>query len=273
MMQQVLVAHPGSAKAHFVQAELFARQGKAALARESLATAEKLTPGLAFAKPEAVAALRSQLAGKGNAASNGGAITHRAAQMAPPAAPASTFPWGLALALGGGAIAFFIYRQRKKEPTAMAMPPSAYANQSPMQSPMQGNLNGQQGFGMANSNPQGMNQAYGQQQGNGMNQGMNQGYGQQQQGNGMGGRIMGGLATGLAVGAGVMAAQAIGKSLMGNDAPAGHQPNNAANGGQDNLAGNNDMGGQNFGLNDTSSWDDSSSSMASSDGGGDDWDS
>ena len=27
MMQQVLVAHPGSAKAHFVQAELSARQG------------------------------------------------------------------------------------------------------------------------------------------------------------------------------------------------------------------------------------------------------
>ena len=34
---------------------------------------------------------------------------------------------------------------------------------------------------------------------------------------GLGGKVMGGLATGLAVGAGVMAAQAIGKSLMGND--------------------------------------------------------
>ena len=54
MMQQVLVAHPGSARAHFVQAELSARQGKLGRAREALASAEKLSPGLSFAKPEAV---------------------------------------------------------------------------------------------------------------------------------------------------------------------------------------------------------------------------
>ena len=51
MMQQVLVAHPGSGKAHFVQAELFARQGKLGLARESLATAERLAPGLPSIQP------------------------------------------------------------------------------------------------------------------------------------------------------------------------------------------------------------------------------
>ena len=62
MMQQVLVAHPNSAKAHFVQAELSARQGQLGRARDSLATAEKLAPGLPFAKQEAVQALRSQLA-------------------------------------------------------------------------------------------------------------------------------------------------------------------------------------------------------------------
>lgn len=260
MMQQVLVAHPGSGKAHFVQAELYARQGKASLAREALATAEKLTPGLAFAKPEAVSALRAQLSAKSNTSSNLGASSNRAAPMAAPVAPASSFPWGIVLALGGGAIALFIYMQRKKQTPGMTMPQSAYANQAPMQ----GGLSGQQGFGMGN---QAVNNGYGQPQGNGMNNG----YGQPQ-GNGMGGRIMGGLATGLAVGAGVMAAQAIGKSLMGNDTPADAQPGHASNGGQENLAGNNDMGGQNFGLNDTSSWDDNSSSMASSDGGGD-WDS
>lgn len=265
MMQQVLVAHPGSAKAHFVQAELFARQGKAGLAREALATAEKLTPGLAFAKPEAVTALRAQLAAKNNTQSNIGATSSRAVQAAAPVAPAASFPWGIVLALGGGAIAIFIYMQRKKE--AAVMPQGAYANQAPQQ----GSLNGQQGFGMANNMPQNMNPGMNNGMNPGMNNGMNPGYGQPQ-GNGMGGRIMGGLATGLAVGAGVMAAQAIGKSLMGNDTPAGHQPSNANNGGQENLAGNNDMGGQNFGLNDTSSWDDNSSSMASSDGGGD-WDS
>ena len=264
MMQQVLVAHPGSAKAHFVQAELFARQGKLSPSREALATAEKLAPGLPFAKAEAVTALRAQLAAKSASPVNN--VTASRVQSAPaPAAPASSFPWGIALALGGAAIAFFIYMQLKKEVAVMA-PQPVYANQMPAA----GGLNGQQGFGMGNNTPNGMN--------NGMNPAYAQpGYGQpgygQPQGNGMGGRIMGGLATGLAVGAGVMAAQAIGKSLMGNDTPQGHQADPLANNnGYEPLAGNNDMGGQNFGLNDASSWDDNSSSMASSDGGGD-WDS
>ena len=62
MMQQVLVAHPNSAKAHFVEAELLARQGQMARAREELAQADKLEPGLPFAKPESVSHLRTQLA-------------------------------------------------------------------------------------------------------------------------------------------------------------------------------------------------------------------
>ena len=36
MMTQVLADHPNSAKAHYVQAELYAREGKAALARSEL---------------------------------------------------------------------------------------------------------------------------------------------------------------------------------------------------------------------------------------------
>ena len=274
MMQQVLVAHPGSAKAHFVQAELFARQGKLSPAREAFAAAEKLAPGLPFAKAEAVTALRTQLAAKSpppasNANANPGA--NRAYSAPASVAPASSFPWGLALALGGGAIALFIYMQRKKEVSVMA-PQPAYAQ--PM--PASGGLNGQQGFGTGNNMPNGMNGMNGM---NAANNGFGQpGYGQpgygQPQGNGMGGRIMGGLATGLAVGAGVMAAQAIGKSLMGNDTPQGHQPDAQANGhSPESFAANNDMGGQNFGLNDTSSWDDAGSSMASSDDGGGDWDS
>jgi len=256
MMQQVLVAHPGSAKAHFVQAELFARQGKMSPSREALATAEKLAPGLPFAKAEAVTALRAQLAAKSAPPANN-ANASRAYSAPAPVAPASSFPWGLALALGGGAIAIFIFMQRKKEVSVMA-PQSAYANAMPAP----GGLNGQQGFGTNNNMPNSMNPAYGQ-----------PGYGQPQ-GNGMGGRIMGGLATGLAVGAGVMAAQAIGKSLMGGDTPPGHPADPlASNNGYEPMSGNNDMGGQNFGLNDASSWDDNSSSMASSDDGGGDWDS
>ncbi|MBK9444088.1 MAG: hypothetical protein IPN53_23485 [Comamonadaceae bacterium] len=86
------------------------------------------------------------------------------------------------------------------------------------------------------------------------------GYGQpgygQPAGSGLGGRIMGGVATGLAVGAGVMAAQAIGRNLMGNhDQPAG-QVDKADNNQFQPLGGNTDMGGQDFGISDTSSWDD-----------------
>lgn len=264
MMQQVLVAHPGSAKAHFVQAELSARQGKMSHAREALATAEKLAPGLPFAKPEAVQALRTQLAAKSSPPAVSGQSSRTVAAGAPvayssPVSPASSFPWGLALALGGGAIAIAIFLLRKK-PTPEFMPQAAYPNPGAMQ----GGLNGQQGFGMNNNMAGGAmapgygQPAYGQ-----------PGYGQPA-GSGIGGRVMGGLATGLAVGAGVMAAQAIGKSLMGNDAPA-HQPDNAANNGYEPFAGNNDLGGQNFGVNDSGSWDDGGA-LASSDGGGD-WDS
>jgi hypothetical protein len=44
----------GCAKAHFVQAELYSRQGKLDFARQALASAEQSAPGLPFAKPEAV---------------------------------------------------------------------------------------------------------------------------------------------------------------------------------------------------------------------------
>src|SRR5205814_2000772 len=60
MIDQVLKAHPSSAKAHYVKAELAARDNNASLAREELSTAEKLAPGLPFAKPESVQALRNQ---------------------------------------------------------------------------------------------------------------------------------------------------------------------------------------------------------------------
>ena len=50
MMDQVLHDHPNSAKAHYVEAELLAKQGRFAAAESELATAERLEPGLPFAK-------------------------------------------------------------------------------------------------------------------------------------------------------------------------------------------------------------------------------
>lgn len=264
MMQQVLVAHPDSAKAHFVQAELAARQGKTSAARDALATAEKLAPGLPFAKPEAVQALRVQLAARSSAGASHLTPNRAAAAAAPvhsaPAAPASSFPWGLVLALGGGAIAIFIFMSRKK-PAPALMPQAAYAGAGALQ----GGLNGPQSFGMGGQTGHGTGNNAGGAMGPGYGQ---PGYAQPPAGMGLGGKVMGGLATGLAVGAGVMAAQAIGKSLMGNNEHPPSQPDHLANNGHEPLAGNTDLGGQNFGISDTGSWD-SGDAIASSDSGGD----
>jgi hypothetical protein len=244
MMQQVLVAHPGSGKAHYVQSELWARQGKLGQAREALATAEKLAPGLPFAKPESVQALRTQLAARSMPPSGNRNSTTLVTSA--PAAPVASFPWGLVLMLGGAAIALVIFLTRRKTVPAFDAP-VAY----PGPASFQGGLNGPQGFGMG---------------GGAMAQPVGQAYGQPA-GSGLGGRVMGGLATGLAVGAGVMAAEAIGKSLMSHNDGSSRSLDNPGAGRYEPLPGNNDLGGQNFGVNDASSWDDG----GSVDSGGD-WD-
>ncbi len=246
MIQQVLISHPKSAKAHFVQSELFARQGKLAQAREALAGAEALAPGLPFAKPESVQALRSQLAGRNTPkVARNVSPTHYAA----PDAPSSPSSWGLPLLLAGGVIiaGYLIFRRRP--PVQYAQQP-AYANQ--------GGLSGPQNFGMTGGNAASgvMQPTYGQ-----------AGYGQPA-GSGLGGRIMGGVATGLAVGAGVMAAEAIGRNLMGNHGQPAGQFDNLSNNDYQALDRNTDMGGQNFGISDSSSWDDG----GSVDVGGGGWD-
>ena len=264
MIQQVLVGHPKSAKAHFVRAELYARQGDLNHARESLATADKLSPGLSFTKPEAVQALRTQLAGRNapraanglvpsNASAAAEAGQTRTVQYSNPQ-PASS-SWGLPLLLAGGAIVagYFIFRRRVPAPAPQA---AGYGLQ-------QGGLNGPQAFGMGGGGgtaPAGYPPAGGY---------------PQPASSGLGGRIMGGVATGLAVGAGVMAAEAIGRNLMGhnnnnnnNNADANQLNNGDRNNDYQPVGNNNpDMGGADFGINDGSSWD----SGGGSDGGGD-WD-
>jgi hypothetical protein len=79
---------------------------------------------------------------------------------------------------------------------------------------------------------------------------------------------MGGVATGLAVGAGVMAAEAIGKTLMGDHRSAGSSIDNGND--YQPINSNPDMGGANFGVNDGGSWDDGGSADVG--GGGGDWD-
>ena len=255
MLDQVLKAHPNSAKAHFVAAELAVRQNQMRLARTELAKAESLAPGLPFAKPEAVGSLRARLEPSSEAAVSAGPGLGVPAAAAParaiPAVPEPSFPWGWLLA-GGAVVAGLGLYFARRNPPAGAVAQPAYANASAYGGA--GTLAGPQGFGTGGGVPA---------------PGYGPGYAQPA-GSGMGGKLMGGLATGLAVGAGVMAAQAIGKSLMGGNDHA-TAPGLAPGGGYVpfDAPANPDMGGQDFGLRDPASWDDGGGS--SSDGG--DWDS
>jgi hypothetical protein len=91
MMDQVLKDHPKSAKAHYVQAELYAKEGKTALARAELAEAEGIDPGLTHENPRSVLALKSQLGVSSRPTPGTRAIGQ------PSAPPAPHFPWGTAL--------------------------------------------------------------------------------------------------------------------------------------------------------------------------------
>ncbi len=253
MVQQVLIAHPNSAKAHYVQAELFARQGLGSRGREALVMADKLAPGLPFAKPEAVQSLRTQLASRSESSA---APVKQSFGMDTPATATSSVSPGLLLLLGAAVVGVVVWLiRRKPAPPVTFNSPASMATGTGIGS----GLSGPQTFGAATASAP----AYGQPG--------QPAYGQQAAGTGMGGRVMGGLATGLAVGAGVMAAQAIGKNLMGHDE---HNANPAANNNAGNnfqpLPGNNDLGGQNFGMNDSTSWDDAGGGDV---GGGGDWDS
>lgn len=245
MIQQVLISHPASAKAFFVQSELYARQADLGKARDALATAEKLAPGLPFAKAQSVQALRAQVAAKNTPLAVSGATPHSVAltrgdearPFAPMPSPSSS--WLLPLLLAGGVIGLGYFLFRNRRPGAMAQ--AGYSSQDGMSGP--------QTFGMGNGAV--MPAPYGQ-----------------VPGSGLGGRIMGGVATGLAVGAGVMAAEAIGRHLMGGSTPPAGAANGLASPDFQVLDSNPDMGGPDFGIKDASSWDSSSADIGSAS----DWD-
>jgi uncharacterized protein len=104
MMDQVLRDHPDSAKAHYVQSELYAREGKSGLARAELDRAEQLAPGLPKENPRSVAELKSQLG-----------LMRRADGAPRQSAP--HFPWGtvLILALAVGVLGM-LFRRRTAYP-------------------------------------------------------------------------------------------------------------------------------------------------------------
>ena len=107
MITQVLTDHPNSAKAHYVQAELYAKEGKPSLARAELGTAERLNPGLTSFSPRSVGELKSQLGLSGGSRSTGSQI------VSVPARSESHFSWGpvLILAVVAGVL-FMLFRRR-----------------------------------------------------------------------------------------------------------------------------------------------------------------
>jgi hypothetical protein len=246
MMDKVLRDHPNSGKAHFVEAELLARQGKFDQAGTELANAERLSPGLPFAKPEAVQELRTLVARTHPApAARTAAVPEAAPAIGAPQASGG-FPWSMILAIGGLAAIVWAFLRNKAASRAAAprygsaagpgaaagagFPPYAHPGNAPV------------GPGMGAP------------------------------GSGIGSGIVGGLATGAALGAGMVAGEALMHRFTDADrAGAGsHAPVADPLATPDPLlapeppAGY-DMGGGDFGLSDPGSWDDGGG------GDGDEW--
>jgi hypothetical protein len=270
MIDEVIRRHPQSAKAHYVKAELATRAHDGATARSELQTAEKLAPGLPFAKPEAVSALRSQVERLGTAGGRTPAAVpqHSDARRmggSPVAGAGGGFPLGgllLVAVLVGGV--FLLLRRRR--PASYDAPPD-YA--APPAGPYARDDAFGRGYGPGYPPP-----GYGP-------------YGPAPAQGGMGSALARGLGTGLAIGAGAVAAQEIGRRMFehGQDGsahlqdapPLGHGGDNAhtslaQDAGLGALGGGvePDLGGQDFGIADNGGWDDAGGGL--DDLGGGDWD-
>jgi hypothetical protein len=115
MINQVLRDHPQSGEAHYVAAQVNARMGNLALARQQLAEAQRLEPGLPFASQSSVQALERQLGGN-TAFSN---TVNREA-------PARSFPWGWLLLLFGGLALLWRFLRRRSQQTVYRSYPGGY---------------------------------------------------------------------------------------------------------------------------------------------------
>ena len=218
MMKEVLQNHPTSAKAHYIAAELYIKEGKLDAARNAFAKAESLAPGLPFAQAESVQRLQAELrTGTMPAQANTGASSIFGSPVF----------WILIAVLVGGVI-FFL--RKRPQPVEVYNAPTA-------NSPYPGTP------GAPGSYPPGYPGAPAA---------------------GAGSGLMGSLATGAALGAGMVAGQALASHLMGD----GNRANSGNVNNDFNQVGGPAPDAPNFGVRDGSSWDDVGGGSSWDDGGG-----
>lgn len=238
MVEEVLKAHPESAKAHYVDAEILVRQGNLANARSELATAEKLAPGLPFAKPDAVKNIKQRIS-----ENNQNEIINTIASEATPSNE-KPFPW-MMLIIGVGALILIVlvfksFFSRKTD----AYPSQGNGGYDTPSAQRYPNTN-------APFNPSGS--------------GGGQGYPAQNSG-GIGSNIASGLATGAAAGVGIVAGEALMHHFM-DDSSSGRGNENVNNSSftNNNVQPSNTMDDPDFGVTDSSSWDNDSFGDSSDD--------
>jgi len=125
LMKEVLSAHPESAKAHFKYSEILAAEGRIADAQTELTKAEKIQPGLAFAKPEAVSTLKHKLH-RNDIANNNSSSNE-------PTATNPLLKWaGFAFVIFLAAMAFNAFRRPQSQPNYGNNPqaPNTYGPQA-----------------------------------------------------------------------------------------------------------------------------------------------
>lgn len=258
MMREVLSAHPNSGKAHYVEAELLARQGQRHEAAIELAKAEQLAPGLPFASEQSQRELRSSL--QSNPATPN-ATTHAAASQDQASdLKASKATNTQLIALGIVLLAFIYLASRWMSRRALS--PAVI---TPPHNPHPGTWDQSQaatGSGFNNSHPA----YYGPTGSSAYGAGA-------ENGSTLTSRIVGGLASGAALGAGIAAGETLvhhwldnknentGKPDFGNSAPPQHSLQ-----GFEGLDPFPDAGQKprldesDFGISDNSSWDDTTDS-------------
>jgi hypothetical protein len=233
MVDQVLKDHPNNAKAHYVAAEVYAREGNYGVARSQLQQAETIDPSGSYANPASIQELKSEIATQGRTTS---APAGTYLERVP--ARESHFPlFTILIVIAAIGVLWMVFRRRSySAPYGDAMPSAL----------------GPRPYGP----------------GGGYAPGYGPGYGAPPMGGGgIGSGIAGGLASGLAVGAGVVAGEELAHHFLD-----GNERREVVAAPPEEPAQNSDMGGNDFGVNDPGSWDDSGSGGdGGGGGGGDDW--